>query len=547
MTTNSRPKKYRIRRSSPLAQGVGAGRAVNDTASPEATARVLVDGSMALRSEPGSAPTDPPHAAGRAERDAADAIEEIRREGLTGRQLRMARRLANKHGLSPANDLDAVRLLRDRGIDPFERANLLELVVADRGSPDDGARVQLPQTVDRGPGTDVGAPAAPYGPPGRAREILEIQRDIARRRRRKLALLFTRLAFFVGLPTLLAGYYYYAMATPMYATQSEFVIQQADNAQAGALGGLFSGTGLATSQDSITVQSYLTSRDAMLRLDDEAGFKSHFSDPSIDPIQRLPEQATNEQAYDLYQDNVKIGYDPTEGIIKMEVVAADPEVSAEYSRRLISYAEEQVDRLTQRLREDQMQGARESFEEAEAKMAAAQARVLALQEELGVLDPTSESSTVFSQIATFETQLREKRLELAQLTANERPNQARVAGVRGDIQRLESVVEELRAELTEGSDARGSLASVTAQLRVAEVDLQTRTLMMQQALQQLETARVEANRQVRYLSTGVSPVPPDEPTYPRAFENTILAFLIFSGIYLMISLTASVLREQVTS
>ncbi|SFP08037.1 capsule biosynthesis protein [Tranquillimonas alkanivorans] len=547
MTTNSRPKKYRIRRSSALAQGVGAGRAVNDTASPEATARVLVDGSMALRSEPGSAPTDPPHAAGRAERDAADAIEEIRREGLTGRQLRMARRLANKHGLSPANDLDAVRLLRDRGIDPFERANLLELVVADRGSPDDEARVQLPQTVDRGPGTDVGAPAAPYGPPGRAREILEIQRDIARRRRRKLALLFTRLAFFVGLPTLLAGYYYYAMATPMYATQSEFVIQQADNAQAGALGGLFSGTGLATSQDSITVQSYLTSRDAMLRLDDEAGFKSHFSDPSIDPIQRLPEQATNEQAYDLYQDNVKIGYDPTEGIIKMEVVAADPEVSAEYSRRLISYAEEQVDRLTQRLREDQMQGARESFEEAEAKMAAAQARVLALQEELGVLDPTSESSTVFSQIATFETQLREKRLELAQLTANERPNQARVAGVRGDIQRLESVVEELRAELTEGSDARGSLASVTAQLRVAEVDLQTRTLMMQQALQQLETARVEANRQVRYLSTGVSPVPPDEPTYPRAFENTILAFLIFSGIYLMISLTASVLREQVTS
>ena len=62
----------------------------------------------------------------------------------------------------------------------------------------------------------------------------------------------------------------------------------------------------------------------------------------------------------------------------------------------------------------------------------------------------------------------------------------------------------------------------------------------------METARIEANRQVRYLSLGVSPVAPDQATYPRSFVNTILAFLIFSGIYLMISLTVSILREQVS-
>jgi len=82
---------------------------------------------------------------------------------------------------------------------------------------------------------------------------------------------------------------------------------------------------------------------------------------------------------------------------------------------------------------------------------------------------------------------------------------------------------------------------------MAQVDLETRTMMMQEALQQLESARVEANRQVRYLSLGVTPVPPDEPTYPKPFENTLLAFLIFAGIYLMVSLTVSILREQVSS
>ena len=58
---------------------------------------------------------------------------------------------------------------------------------------------------------------------------------------------------------------------------------------------------------------------------------------------------------------------------------------------------------------------------------------------------------------------------------------------------------------------------------------------------------MEANRQVRYLTTSVEPVASQEPSFPRKFENTILAFLIFSGIYLMISLTASILREQVSS
>ncbi|MBV1896769.1 MAG: capsule biosynthesis protein, partial [Rhodobacteraceae bacterium] len=56
-------------------------------------------------------------------------IDAIRREGLTGRQLRMARRVAQKHNLPATSDFDAVRLLRQQGIDPFKRANMLELVV----------------------------------------------------------------------------------------------------------------------------------------------------------------------------------------------------------------------------------------------------------------------------------------------------------------------------------------------------------------------------------------------------------------------------------
>jgi capsular polysaccharide transport system permease protein len=77
--------------------------------------------------------------------------------------------------------------------------------------------------------------------------------------------------------------------------------------------------------------------------------------------------------------------------------------------------------------------------------------------------------------------------------------------------------------------------------------LQTRQMLLAQALQSMETARIEANRQVRYLSLSVSPIPPDEPAFPRAFENTLVTLLIMLGIYLMVSMTAAILREQVSS
>ena len=63
-------------------------------------------------------------------------------------------------------------------------------------------------------------------------EVMKIQRDMARRRRRKSVLLFARLSVFVLLPTFLAALYFYVVATPMYAAKTQFVIQQAESPSA---------------------------------------------------------------------------------------------------------------------------------------------------------------------------------------------------------------------------------------------------------------------------------------------------------------------------
>ncbi|MEP2027538.1 MAG: capsule biosynthesis protein [Paracoccaceae bacterium] len=571
MTTKPKARKFRIKRSTTT---ISSGRARN-TSTDNA-----VDADAEQQMSPEHEDIAPEMAPGYFDANGEDdmpspdtappdnEIEVIRREGLTGRQLRMARRVAQKHNLSPTSDFDAVRILRLQGIDPFQRSNLFELVVPDAGgeardgSPGNAldtlkkqpggagaggkARIQLPQTVPTGKQT---LPSTELSPADRrTREITEIQRDILRRRQRKIALLMTRLAFFVFIPAFIVGWYFYAIATPMYATKSEFLILQADNAGGGGgLGGLLSGTQFATNQDAIAVQSYLQSKDAMLRLDEDAGFEAHFKQETLDPIQRLSEDPSTEETYKTFNKNVKIGYDPTEGVIRMEVIAADPDVATSFSKKLIAYAEERVNNLTQQKRGDQMKDARESFENAVKERRLAQENLVTLQQKGAILDPESVILSLRNQISTVELQLLEKELQLAALLDNTRPNQSRVEGARGDVRRLQDQLVALNSKMTDASQGENSLATLTLNIQMAQADLATRDLLLQSALQTMEQTRMEAGRQVRYLTISVEPVPSEDPSYPRAFENTILAFLIFGGIYLMISITASILREQVTS
>jgi capsular polysaccharide transport system permease protein len=117
-------------------------------------------------------------------------------------------------------------------------------------------------------------------------------------------------------------------------------------------------------QESITVQAYLESREAMLRLDEELGFREHFSQDEIDPLTRIADDATVEDAYDTYLRNLRSATThrrpgPDGGDRRR------PTGQPGFSEALIRYAEERVDQMSQRLREDQMAGAGDSFEDAE--------------------------------------------------------------------------------------------------------------------------------------------------------------------------------------
>ncbi|MEL6233451.1 MAG: capsule biosynthesis protein [Pseudomonadota bacterium] len=378
--------------------------------------------------------------------------------------------------------------------------------------------------------------------------VRDLQGALVRRRRRRVLMLVLRLVLFILMPTLAVAYYYIGVAADMYQTRSEFVIQKADSPGGGSpgLGGLFSGFGLADSKDSIAVQGYLTSRAALERLDSEEGFVAHFQNPAIDPLQRLAPEATREEAYRLYARHIAVGFDLTEGILRMEVLAADPASSQRFSQALISYAEEMVDSLSARARRQNMEDALRNFDQREAEVSAAAARVLELQQQYDTFSAEGELEIELSVIQSLELELEELRRERSLLQANERPNEARLDVLERTILFTERAIAKRRGELTSSDRDTLSLAAVSSALNMAKSDLTAKEQMRIVALNTLEQARIEAARQVRYLSVNVPPVAPDVATYPRPAEHIAIAFFAFLGLYIMLSLTASILREQVS-
>ena len=440
----------------------------------------------------------------RPDMDLRNALMKIGNEKFTPADLHRARKMARHHGLRFLNDLDAVRLLRQNGVD-FQPT--------------------LPKSSKL-------PPLAPANDP----------QEITDRAKATLGRIGRRLGVFVAIPTACAAIYYGAIASPIYATYSEFVIQKPESATTSQSP---ASNSLSGNQDAISVQGFMMSRAAFEAMDEMEQFREHFSDPSVDFLQRLPKDASSEQAYRAFQRHVDVAFDPMEGVVRMRVEAMDPQVSRDISLTLISLAEEHLDRMTSDLRRDQVSSAIQARDRATADVEEIQNLLIQRQEEFSVLSGDLEMSIIQEQISKLESELTEAMMEHQELMFNLRPNQARIDNVESRIELLRQGIEDKRSRIAKANEAGVSIARAQSELTILEAELNSRQEVKKESILALQRARTEANRQARYLSMGVEPTLPGSAEGPRPLISTLKAFGVFLGLYLFCSLTIGLVREHI--
>lgn len=337
----------------------------------------------------------------------------------------------------------------------------------------------------------------------------------------------------VGLPTLVAGVYYFAIASDLYMSDVKFIVRGPDKTPTTALTAMLSSATAPVSEDTYAVYEYLLSRDAVQRLDREDGLRGVLSRPEGDFISRFPGlrfwRNDFEALYDSYARFVSVEVDPTSGVSTLQVKAYRPEDAQHIARSLLTFGEQLINQLNERARHDALAVFQRQVDTTQRDIAKIQAQLTTYRIEQKMLDPKSASAGPLELLAQENAELATAKGRLAETLRNA-PHSPQIRLMRTRIAAIEKLIVDERAKVTGGD---GSIATALSEYERLDVQRRLAEKILESALASLESARLQAQRQQLYLETITQPNLADYPLYPRrvaSFATVVATCLLAYGI-----------------
>jgi capsular polysaccharide transport system permease protein len=350
----------------------------------------------------------------------------------------------------------------------------------------------------------------------------------------------------IVLPTALAAFYYGWMATDRYVSQAQVTVRSSGEVAAqsldGMLGGLVSSSG---NKEAYIVQEYVQSEEIVEKLQGWLDLREMWSDPAIDPVARLPENATMHELHQYYQSMVTATYDSEKNVVTVEVQGYTPDDAQALATSIISLSETLVNRISDRIRTDAVEFAKQEVTDAEDRLREVRLDIKQFQNKHGDLDPQRSAEAIGSIIADLEGQLAKVRTKIASQSTYMRDDSAAMESLYAEEQALEAQIERERERLTGQVSGGGEAYSdVLVEYERLKVQQEFARSAYEKAQTALETARLEASRKQLYLVDFVQPSLPDEATRPERIRNVLIALVGGVVAFAIISLIAAAVREH---
>jgi capsular polysaccharide transport system permease protein len=370
---------------------------------------------------------------------------------------------------------------------------------------------------------------------------------LRKKRRGLLALSFVVFCF---VPSALATWYYSNVASDRYATSANFVVRGLNSSGGGSADLVSSFTGLtssgSTTSDSYIIRRYLESADLVRELEADLEIREHFSDQSIDPISRFDGSKPFEDLVIYWQRRITTTYDSTTGIITFEVQGFTPDFTLELAGRVLNAADALVNRLSKSARSDSVQFATVEVERAEGRLLLAQQAIRTFRSQRGAVNPAINAQLEAELIGTLETQLSDIQARMLALSAQVDGDTPMLRQLGRQSTALLAQIAEKRSAIGEQQGDKGSAtADVLAEFETLQLEQTFSQQRYASALSSLENARVDADRQQRYLAIFALPFQPEEAIYPLSLRNVILIILASFALWAISTLVSYAVRDHI--
>jgi capsular polysaccharide transport system permease protein len=353
------------------------------------------------------------------------------------------------------------------------------------------------------------------------------------RRRRRLFVLGLVLA-----PVVIAGLYIPFFAVPRFAAEARFTVR-ANTSQSssgspttnvlstGGGGGL---GGLGGFVDGWAVQDFLNSRDCMRELDRHVGLRKYLSHGGLDPLNHLSPNASDDDLYKAYQNQIHNSYDLISQINGLRVSAFSPSDAALLSNALLKVSSDFVNKMDQKGVEDALKVSRLNLTAAEQKDRDTLAAIAQWRIEHGNIDPTADATMLLNQVGQIETDLTTAQVNLEKIRAMGNPDHPMLGPAEQQVEALRRRMGEMRGQMSGAGNTEARQLKTYVQLMNAQTFADANLLSARQTYQQAFT---DAGKLERYLSVIARPVPegtPSSPDIPLLLMEALAAGFVLAAL-----------------
>lgn len=331
-------------------------------------------------------------------------------------------------------------------------------------------------------------------------------------------------------------------ATDRYHSESSIIITE----ERGTVQSLdLSAIGLpavSTGKDALVMMNFITSLDMLQYLDSKLQIRAHYSAPNIDWWARLPANASLEDFHTYMQSYLVVTFDQDSQVIHIMVQAFDREYAQSLVNTVLARSQEFVDKLNSRITAEQTQFFEKQLAESEQRVREVKKQLLKFQRENRLLTTEAQATMVNSNIAELDKALIAKQGELATRLKEVNENSPIIQALRNDIGSIKAQLEAERDRLSGGSAA--AVSELDAQFREIEFNLDFVSNIYKSNLGQLEQARIDAVRRLKYLIVVTQPSIADQSIFPDRTYIIGTAAILLLMIYFIVSLIVAIIREH---
>ena len=380
-------------------------------------------------------------------------------------------------------------------------------------------------------GTDDGRSAKKKGTAkSNAKPATFAGRQIKRIKIRHAIIAITFLLFVV-LPASAVTLYMAFVASNQYHSSASFSVRSIEAASAGDILGIFSqSSGSSATSDGFILIDYIRSEEMLTEISQNFDIEKTFARRGADFFYALSPGISVERKLEYWRKMVNVTFDHASGIMTLELKAFTPEDAAQLAAFILGKSEDLINRLSDRARQQVVNGAQKEVEIAEARLTKARADVRQYRDLTQEVDPTENAKLASQLIGELEGRIVALNTSLAAAKKQMTEDSPRIKVMRAQIGSLNEQLVAARQRLGSGVSGTGNAATGDVAGRILEFqNLATEQEFAERAytaaMASLEKARIDAANKERYLATFIKPTLSEEAQYPKRFLNSLLALL----------------------